>query len=102
LKRCEATCTYKDRARTGKPKVSDKRDDRLLVRASLQNRKATVNELRRDWKTSNVFASATTGRRRLHEAGLYGHLAVKKLLFSPRHRQLRLNFAREHADYGQL
>jgi hypothetical protein len=27
-------------------------------------------------------------------------LAVKKPLLSPRHRQLRLNFAREHADWS--
>jgi hypothetical protein len=47
-----------------------------------------------------VFASATTVRRRLHEAGLYGHLAVKKPLLSTRYRQLRLNFAREHADWS--
>jgi hypothetical protein len=46
-----------------------------------------------------MCASATKVRRRLHEAGLY-YLAVKKPLLSPRHRQLRLNFAKEHADWS--
>lgn len=59
-----------------------------------------MNELRRDCQTSNVFAFATTVRRRLHETRLYGHLAVKKPLLLPRHRQLRFNFAREHADWS--
>ena len=100
LRRYKDTGSHEDRARSGRPKVSTERDDRLLVRASLRDRRATVPELRRHWQASNVIASRTTVRRRLQDVGLHGHLAVKKPLLTPRHKALRLAFAREHEDWS--
>ena len=45
-------------------------DDRILVRASLQNRKRTIPELRSSWDATLVNISESTVRRRLKEAHL--------------------------------
>lgn len=100
LERYRTTGSHDDRPRSGRPKVSSQRDDRLLVRSSLQNRKATVPDLRLAWQNSGVRATDTTVRRRLQDVGLGGHLAVRKPLLTARHKELRLHFAREHADWS--
>lgn len=100
LQRFKETGTHAPRPKSGRPKVSGARDDRLLVRASIQNRKLTVPALRLAWQQAGVTASDTTVRRRLSAAGLNGHVAVKKPLLTARHRQLRLEFARRHEQWS--
>ena len=65
LSRYDETGDHKDRPRPGAARITSPRDDRLLVRKSLENRRATVPQLRSMWQTSGVTASNTTVRRRL-------------------------------------
>ena len=90
---------YADLPRSGRPRVSSARDDRLLVRESLHNRRLTVPDLTASWNQAGVVASASTVRRRLKDVGLTGHVAQKKPMLTQRHRNLRLTFARHHATW---
>ncbi|XP_021370822.1 uncharacterized protein LOC110461608 [Mizuhopecten yessoensis] len=81
IKRFQDTGNYEDRERSGRPRISNPRDDRLIFRTSLSNRKDSVPELRTEWIQNGVVASNTTVRRRLHNAGLKGCVAVKKTTF---------------------
>ena len=56
--------------RTGRKRPTTVLDDRILVRASLQNRKRTIPELRSSWDATLVNISESTVRRRLKEAHL--------------------------------
>jgi len=72
----------------------------MLARTSLQNKRMTVPDLAASWSAAVVTTSKTTVRRRLQDAGLHGHLAVKKPLLTARHRCLHLEFAREHLHWN--
>ena len=69
------------------------------MRQSLANRKATVPELRGLWQGHGVIASNTTVRTRFMDAGLNARVARKKPKLTRRHKQLRLEFARENQDW---
>ena len=68
--------------------MSTHREDRLLIRQSLQNRRKTVPHSRIGWIINGVQASNSTVRRQLKEDGL---VAV--------HCRKRLQFAMAHADW---
>ena len=76
------TGSYKDTQRPGCPRISTQREDRLLVRQSLQNRRETVPHLRIGWIQNGVQASNSTVQRILKEAGLVAHVAMRKTSFS--------------------
>ena len=73
LKKKEETGTVEDRVRTGRPRVTSKRLDRLLKRLSLSYRKATSKRLKREFAhaTGTVVCTSTI-KRRLLESGLKG------------------------------
>ena len=99
VNRAEETGSHLDRHGSGRPKVSTTRDDRLIVRQSLQERRLTVPDLRKSLAVSGVNVSNSTVRRRLHEVGLQGRRATKKPLLTPKHREKRLAFAKAHSDW---
>ena len=99
IQRHQTTRYYKDARRPGCPRMSTNREDRLLVRQSLQNRRETVPHLRIGWIQNGAQASNSTVRRRLKEAGLVAHVALKKPLLTAVHRRKRLQFAMAHADW---
>ena len=99
VRRHDETQSHADRQRVGRPKLSTVRDDRVLVRLSLQNRRETIPALRASWGEHGVLSSDSTVKRRLQEAGLHGRRAVKKPLLTPVHRAKRLAFAQEHANW---
>ena len=90
---------HEDRPRSGRPRISTDRDDRHLVRQSLANRKATFRSFVGCGKGHGVIASNTNVRTRLMDAGLNAKVARKKPKLTRRHKQLRLDFAREHQDW---
>ena len=75
------------------------REDRLLVRQPLQNRREIVPQLRTEWMQNGIQASNTTVRRQLKEAGLVAHVALKKPLLTAVHRRKRLQFALAHSNW---
>nr|XP_022297181.1 uncharacterized protein LOC111106692 [Crassostrea virginica] len=92
------TGSYKDAQRPGCPRMSTQREDRLLVRQSLQNRRETVPHLRIGWIQNGIQASNSTVRRRLKEAGLVAHVALKKRLLTAVYCRKRLQFTMARAD----
>ena len=99
VNRAEETENHHDRHRSGRTKVSTTRDDRLIVRQSLQERRLTVPDLRKSWEVSGVNVSNSTVRQRLHEVKLQGRRATKKPLLIPKHSEKRLAFAKAHLDW---
>ena len=94
------TGSVQDLSRSGRPKKTTVRQDRLLVRASLADRRLTSSELRAKLdRDHNVSVSASTVRSRLLKAGLRGCVAAKKPLLRPANVKARLEFARTHRNW---
>ena len=96
-KRYLETGSHENRPRSGRPPASTSRQDRHLVRMSLQDRFLTAPQLRVEWKEScGVSVSKSTVNCRLVAAGLNGRISRRKPLLTQRHRRLRLEFARQY------
>ena len=79
VKKHKETGTVVDKCRSGCPKASTEQQDCELVTLSLQERRATVPELKPRWaEASGVFVSAQKVHRRLCNKGLRGCVAAKK------------------------
>lgn len=101
INRFKETGTHENRPRTGRRKVTTEREDRLLIRQSLQNRKKTALELAAalsEAKGSSV--SVYTVRRRLLKAGLKECKARKKPWLSEHNKKNRLEWALKHRDWS--
>ena len=91
---------HKNKDRSGRPKLSNPRQDRALVLRSLRDRWLTAPVLKNVWAAeTGVVASTSTVKRRLADAGLNGRIARRKPLLQPRHKIARLQWAREHKDW---
>lgn len=100
LNRFKEIGTHENRPRTGRRKITTDREDRLLIRQSLQDRKKTALELAAalsEGKSRSV--SACTVRRRLIAAGLKGCKARKKPWLSEHNKKNRLQWALRHRDW---
>lgn len=95
---------YKDsgktevKSRSGRPRKTDTRIDRLICRKSKNNRFLTANDIQAS--LSNVNISTSTIRRRLCENNLFGRIAKKKPLISERNRRIRLAWAKEKVNWS--
>ena len=94
------TGTTADRYRSGRPRVSNERQDRILRRLSQNNPRLTARTLRQQWQHHVPQVSKQTVSRRLAAMGLPGRVAKKTPLLTARHRQLRLQWARDHQHWG--
>ncbi|CDR00205.1 unnamed protein product [Oncorhynchus mykiss] len=63
---------------SGHPRMSSKRQDRLLKLIQLWDRGTTSTELAQEWQQAGVSASARTVRQRLLEDGMMSRRAAKK------------------------
>jgi transposase len=81
--------TVADRPRKGRPRISNARDDRFLIRLSLTNRFLTAPCLLRAW---HVKASLSTIKNRLLSVGLGGCIAKRKQPLTALHKQKRLEW----------
>ncbi|GFW69369.1 transposable element Tcb1 transposase [Trichonephila clavipes] len=98
LKRFSETNFIADRGRSGRPRKTSLREDRLLHRISLSNRKLNSSQILKQWTlTSNVSVCPRTVRGRLLEIGLRGCKACPKPLLTEFQRKRRLTWAREHS-----
>ena len=84
---------------SGRPRVSNKRQDRQLIRSQLSDRFATSAELNQEWKLTGIKASERTVRRRLVEADLRSRRAAKKPLLSKKNIRDRLQFCKKHKEW---
>ena len=101
LTRLKETGSVDDRKLSGRPRISNPREDRALVRISLNDRKLTSPQFKREWEeTCGVVCSTSTIRKRLDGAGLYGRVAKKKPLLTDRHKEIRLKWAQERVYWS--
>ena len=84
-----------------KPKTKDKylNTDRILRRKVKTNRRRTVSSVKAEFEDKlKVITSESTVRRRLHEVGLYGRVARKKLYANKINRRKRLEYAKNYRE----
>ncbi|GFX53090.1 HTH_Tnp_Tc3_2 domain-containing protein [Trichonephila clavipes] len=94
LKRFSETNFIADRRRSGQPRKTSLREDRLL----LLNRKLNSSQILKQWTlTSNVSVCPRTVRGRLLEIGLRGCKARPKPLLTEFQRKRQLTWARDHS-----
>eukprot|EP00644_Phytophthora_capsici_P006769 jgi/Phyca11/103636/e_gw1.8.104.1 len=80
--------------RTGRPRKTDARQDRAIVRSVERNRFSSAVTLAAQVSEQvQATISRDLTRDRLRATGLHGRSARKKIFLSPRHRRLRLAYA---------
>lgn len=94
--------SMKDQPRSGRPRVTSSRQDRILRRLCMKDRRKTAVELRKEWvDMTGKDVSPRTVRRRLVQGGLRSRKARRKPLISPDQKKKRLAWARSHKDWSQ-
>ncbi|GBL94925.1 Transposable element Tcb2 transposase [Araneus ventricosus] len=84
----------------GRPRVTTPAEGRFLPLSARRRRSTTVPQLVADhFVASERRISATTVRRRLHNAGLYARRPVVCVPLNGRQRRVRLCWAREHVSW---
>ncbi|CAF0876050.1 unnamed protein product [Brachionus calyciflorus] len=95
IDRYNETNSYKDRPRSGRPRISTQKDDRNLIRLVKKNRTEPSHVLANQWKLSNgKTASSSLVRRRLLANKLEWNFAVKKPRLSANHVKARKTFCK--------
>ena len=84
-------------SKTGRPRKTSTREDRLMQRMSLKDRFKSCTEIKRDMNSSSgVNVSRQTVSRRLQEIGLFNRTPEKKPLVSSKNKKKRYQFANRH------
>jgi len=100
IQKYRATGTTVNTKGRGRRRLSSARDDRVLVRASLANRRATSLQLKRLWtRETGIQCSSRTVRNRLLERNLRSYKARKKPFVNNRQRNQRLQWAKDHRNW---
>lgn len=83
--------------KTGRPPKTSKREDRIIVRKSLNDRFKSAASITREFnEQTGKKISKKTVSRRLKAAGLHDRVPVSKPLISKKNKNKRLKFAQEH------
>jgi transposase len=85
--------------RTGRPRKTTEREDRLLKRLARQSPFDTANTLRSRWNTQTRISRSTVNRR-LNKDRLRSRRPMKRPLLSQRHKRARLLLARQHRRWN--
>lgn len=102
LTRYGETQSVHDNVKSGRPRVTTARDDRLLGLLSLRNPTFVSRRLRQDWiQSTGVVVTARTVRRRLVATGISCHIAKRKPLLTRCHKQKRLEWCINHRNWTQ-
>ncbi|GBM53193.1 Transposable element Tc1 transposase [Araneus ventricosus] len=92
--------TSSRRQGVGRPRIIKAKGRRRLSRLVKQNRRQTVAQLTAQYNTGpSVNVSEHTVQRTLLDMGLCSRRPTRVPLLTKRHRQLRLQWAREHRDW---
>lgn len=96
LKKHRETGSVKDRKRSGRPKATTQREDRLLFRLSRRNRFASCETLRNQLRdTHRIRVSRSLVNSRLLKARLRARRPAKRPRLTVRHKGERLDWARQ-------
>lgn len=99
--RFQETGEYRRRRGQGRRRITTARTDRAIVRTVRRDpftNAVRIAQQQRD-RTGQNQISAQTVRNRLHESGLRSRAPNVVPVLTLRHRQARLQFAREHVDW---
>ncbi|GBL75234.1 hypothetical protein AVEN_194466-1 [Araneus ventricosus] len=92
--------TSSRRQGVGRPRVIKEKRRRRLSRLVKQNRRQTVAQLTAQYNAGpSASVSEHTVQRTLLDMGLYSRRPTRVPLLTKRHRQLSLQWAREHRDW---
>ena len=102
--RYAASGGVKDLPRSGRPRATNRAEDRLITNTTLRNRftnaPTTTRRILQQRGAGGIPVSVQTIRNRLHAAGLKSCVPAKKPCLSQRHRAARLQFARNHVRWN--
>lgn len=100
VEKFKKTQKYEDRPRSGRKKLTTNREDRILERMSVRNRRKSSKELAAQLNEDLEHPiSARTVRQRLLSFGLRGCKARKKPWLSDRNQKRRYEWAKKHANW---
>ncbi|XP_054721276.1 uncharacterized protein LOC129231054 [Uloborus diversus] len=89
-------CNHKAKGRSGRPRVTNKRDDRQ-IQTLASTQQMTVREVQ---SSLGLSVSKDTIRRRILETGTMVHFKMKKKpALKPHHKSQRMLWARNHMSY---
>lgn len=94
------TGSVKDRARSGRPRKTDAREDRRIIQHSRRNRFMPTRQIRDELQHDIGRLSRQTVNSRLIQAGYRSCRARKRPVLTPAHRRARLAYAREHVNWN--
>ena len=98
--RLRATGRVKERQRSGRPRSTDARTDRIIVRQAVTSRINTAKRIKSFLRvTNNVIISDETVRRRLRAAGLASRVAARRPRHTPAHRAARRAWSAVHSRW---
>ncbi len=93
------TGNVKNLPRIGRPRATSSRQDRVIQRKAVYDRRIPAAQIVADVKDHfGVVVTPQTIRNRLHEVGLYGRRARKKPLLRRQNKTKRLIWARERKN----
>mgnify|MGYP003471160912 CR=1 FL=1 len=94
------TGNVKDVPRSGRPKVTTERQDRLIIQHSRRNRFKTARQIRDDLQGEIGRVSTQTINNRLLAAHLPARRPRQKPELTQQHCQARLQYARDHVHWN--
>ena len=88
----------KRKARCGRKPIFTARSDRCLKKICIQNRFATVNQIKSELQSNKIFASERTVRRQLLKINFKVHRPARKPKLTSVMKAKRLKWAKQHKD----
>ena len=103
--RYSASGDVKDLPRSGRPRATNRAEDRFITNTTLRHRftnaPTMTRRIRQQRGAGGIPVSVHTIRNRLHAAGLKSRVPAKKPCLSQRHRAALLQFARNHVRWNR-
>jgi len=100
--RFQGTGTVNERPRSGRPRATTQRQDRYIALLARRQRFQAAPRLANQFNVATgLRITPQTLRNRLHTANLRAYRPVVRPRLLPRHRQARLEFARQHVNWDR-
>lgn len=102
VKRQKVRGTVGRAPKSGRPRKTTAREDKLIKRMSLADPRKTAVDIASDLrKYHHLDVHVATVKRRLNQGGLFGRHAAKKPFVSGKNRSARIKFGRVHRYWTQ-
>ena len=100
LQRISETDGYLSRRRSGRPRCTSTRDDRLIRRFVVANPFSTASEVSAEIFPNQSPSLCTIRRRLSNEMGLKSYKAARKPKLTPKNIKDRISFCKKFKDWG--